>query len=212
MLRIFKKTDAAASPEAPREAKEEATEALTWPGIWRRLGASPSALTNDVLRARIAETVAWCDAVPSLAELRSAPLRPRLCHDGPEDLVCDLGINRQTQLRRKGLQVSVETPLVATGRFMLYFPDENLADGCAEIESGGFFDVDNLPACDTWVTFVDDEGRATRSARRHLLCYVPRHLVKVADAGIEVNPESCIVWLDQSSGWIRRRVEQLASP
>jgi hypothetical protein len=38
---------------------------------------------------------------------------------------------------------------------MVYFPDENLCDGYAELVSEGFFDVDNVPAHDTWVSFFE---------------------------------------------------------
>ncbi len=92
---------------------------------------------------------------------------------------------------------------------MLFFPDENLSDGYAAQVSGGFFDVDNLPACDTWVSFFVENSHPRFSARRYLLCYVPAPLVDAANAGIEGNPESCIVWLEQSDTSIRRRVEAL---
>lgn len=179
--------------------------------IWRRQGANPSASTDELLRARLAETVAWCDSLGSLSELRSILLMPRLLHDGPDDLICDLGQNRQLQLRYKGLEVSHHSRVAATGRFMLYLPDENLADGYAEEVSGGFFDVNNLPACDTWVTWIPDEGRAWESARRQLLCYVPEPLIEAANAGIDGNAEECIVWLDESDFSIRQRVEALTS-
>ncbi len=91
---------------------------------------------------------------------------------------------------------------------MVYFPDENLCDGYAELVSEGFFDVDNLPAHDTWVSFFDEESRSQRSSRRYLLCYVPVAAINAANAGIEGNPEECIVWLEQSDVSIRRRVEE----
>ena len=177
--------------------------------VWQRLGTGNPGLDDELLHARLAQTVAWCDSLTSLADLRSEALRLRLFHDGPVDLVSDLGHSRQHQLSRRNLRVKHESPVVATGRFMLYFPDENLADGYAEIVSGGFFDVDNLPACDTWVSFFSEEDYPRQSARRYLLCYVPAALIDAADAGIEGNPESCIVWLEQSDASIRRRVEAL---
>ena len=168
-------------------------------------------MNEELLCARLAETVAWCDSLMSLEDLRSETLRPSLFHDGPDDLVRGLGQSRQHQLRYRKLQVRYQSPVVATGRFMLYFPDENLADGYAEVVSGGFFDVDNLPAYDTWVSFLSEEDYPRQSARRYLLCYVPAPLIDVADAGIEGNPEECIVWLEQSDVSIRRRVEALTS-
>lgn len=180
--------------------------------IWQSSSLGLSQVDDELLRARLAETVAWCDALTSLADFRSEMLRPSLFHDGMDDLVRDLGQSRQHQLRYRNLQVQHESPVIASGKFMLYFPDENLADGYAEAVSGGFFDGDNVPACDTWVSFFSEEGYPRRPARRYLLCYVPAPLIGAADAGIEGNPESCIVWLEDSSASIRRRLETLTNP
>ena len=147
-----------------------------------------------------------------MSDLRSEQLRLRLLHDGPYDVVRDLGQRRQNRLRYNHLPVSDESPLLVAGKFMLYFPDENLSDGYAERVSDGFFDEDNLPACDTWVSFFSEEAQPPRSASRYLLCYVPAPFIDAAEAGIEGNPEACIIWLDQSDVAVRRRVEALTSP
>lgn len=155
----------------------------------------------------MAEAIAWCDALQTMSDLRSESLRPRLLHDGPDDLVCGVGNSRQNQLWFRRMPVAQQKPLFATGKFLLYFPDEDLCDGAAEAASGGFFDVFNLPAYDTWVSFFVEEGRTQRSSRRYLLSYVPSSLLAAADAGIEVNPEECIVWLDRSDVAIRSVVD-----
>lgn len=134
---------------------------------------------------------------------------PRLFHDGPDDLVCDLGWNRQVQLRHQHIQVTRQAAVAASGRFMLYFPDENLADGYSEQVSDGFFDGNNLPPCDTWVATFLDDGAPWISAQRQLLCYVPPAFIEAASAAIDANAEECIVWLDQSTLSIRQRVEAL---
>jgi hypothetical protein len=38
------------------------------------------------------------------------------------------------------------------GRLLIYFPNHDLACGAAEQETAGFFDVNNVPPWDTWVT------------------------------------------------------------
>ena len=198
-------------PAASGSAQDDPANVLHYTDVWQRLRVGGAELTDERLRARLAETVAWCDSLRSLEEFRSTPLKPRLFHDGPDDVVCDLGGNRHLQLRNKGLQVSQQSPITVAGRFLLYFPDENLADGYAEVVSGGFFDVDNLPAYDTWVSMIEDEGHPRDSARRHLLCYVPEPFIEAANAGIDGNPEECIVWLDSTNFSIRQRVEALTS-
>ena len=167
-------------------------------------------MSDDLLLARLAETVTWCDSLSESENYRTRALSPSIFHDGPDDLVCGLGNTRQNQLRyKKKFPVPYATPVIAPGRFMLYFPDENLCDGYAEVVSNGFFGVDNVPAHDTWVSFFNEEKRLQRSSQRYLLCYVPLAAVEAADAGIEGNPEECIVWLDQSEVSIRRRVEEV---
>jgi hypothetical protein len=72
------------------------------------------------------------------------------------------------------------------GRLLLYAPNENLADGAAKYASCGFFDVDNTPPWDVWVTY----SHAT------LLSWVPPQLLTLAQSGIDANPECCICWMD----------------
>ncbi len=71
-------------------------------------------------------------------------------------------------------------------KILLYAPEENLADGAAKYSSKGFFDVDNVPPWDTWLTFSNGI----------LLSWVPELLVGLAQNGIDANPEGCIRWLD----------------
>lgn len=198
-----------------RSTKRPAPEVAANPSplyldAWPHQSKCHSGVDAGLMRLRVAEAVAWCESLSSPTDLRSVALRPSLFHDGPEDVVRDLGQRRQQQLRIGKLEVRYETPVIAAGRFMLYFPDENLSDGYAELVSGGFFDAENLPAYDTWVSFVLDDDCPRRSARRYLLCYVPAWSIDAADSGIEGNPESCIVWLEQSDASVRRQVEVIS--
>ncbi len=177
--------------------------------VWRRGCTDPSTMTGDLLLARLAETVTWCDGISDSDGYRTEALRPSHFHEGSDDLVCNVGSARQRQLHYKKLSVPHKSPIIAPGRFMVYFPDENLCDGYAELVSKGFFDVDNLPAHDTWVSLFNEESRLQRSSRRHLLCYVPVAAIEAANAGIDGNPEECIVWLEQCDVSIRQRVEEL---
>jgi hypothetical protein len=176
--------------------------------VWSRGCTDPSTISGDRLLARLAEAVIWCEGIPDSEGYRTKALRPSLLHEGPDDLVCDVGSARQRQLQYKKLSAPSKAPVTAPGRFMVYFPDENLCDGYAELVSKGFFDVDNLPAHDTWISFFEEKSRPQRSSRRYLICYVPVAAIDAANAGIEGNPEACIVWLDQSDVSVRRRVEE----
>lgn len=91
------------------------------------------------------------------------------------------------------------------GRLLVYFPDANLADGAAEVESRGFFDVDNAPPWDTWIALADEGPDADISWRQYVVAWVPPSLLPCAADGIAVNPEECIAWLDERA--VRARDE-----
>jgi hypothetical protein len=84
---------------------------------------------------------------------------------------------------------------LAGGRLLIYYPDASLADGAAETQSRGFFDVHNVPPWDCWIALAEDrEGE--REFRQYVVAWVPPVLLEYAEAGIEGNPEGCVCWLD----------------
>jgi hypothetical protein len=83
--------------------------------------------------------------------------------------------------------------LIDEGRLLIYYPDENLYDGAAPAASDDFFDADNVPPWDTWLIYVIEKGRW---GKNYLIAWVPPELLELATAGVDVNPEQCIVWAD----------------
>jgi hypothetical protein len=82
---------------------------------------------------------------------------------------------------------------LAGGRLLFCNLDESVIDGASEAESGGFFDVDDVPPWDTWVALHTDQRRTDV-----LVCWVPRELQELAERGIEVNCVDCVGWLAES--------------
>lgn len=80
------------------------------------------------------------------------------------------------------------------GRLLVYFPDDDLACGAAEDETYGFFDVNNVPPWDTWVTYIQNAYNGEYNTE-YLVAWIPREFVKLANRGVNVNPEQCIQWL-----------------
>jgi hypothetical protein len=146
----------------------------------------------DPLWERIADTVAWCRA-------HLDPRRPQQClrreETHPRVLERDYftAVSMVASPRRHRIRNEKEERSLAGGRVLVYFPDEELADGAAEVESEGFFDANNAPPWDTWFAMVEDAGRRARNP--YLLAWVPDELIHLAQRGIEVNPEECILWL-----------------
>lgn len=177
---------------------------------WAR-GSIDSALISDkVLFTRTIQVISWCLEKTANEnfdpKLRSERLLPRLFHQGGDDLICDVGHSRALCMGRKSNEIAEKFPDLCGGRLLAYFPDEELSDGIAEIESKGFFDIYNAPPWDTWIGYFEDKSYFAKSSRNYLLAYVPPKIVGLADAGIEVNPEECIQWLDQASVQLARRL------
>ncbi|MFY1827443.1 hypothetical protein ACN47A_16095 [Myxococcus fulvus] len=163
----------------------------------------------DLLRTTLAEAVAWCEArardQDPRASLRGLPDPVDVEELGllglsPANLVWKTSSRRFQALKAAGL----EAPLIECGnlpgRLLVFAPDEETADGGAELQSGGFFDVHNTPPWDTWVGYFDDlhEDPTGPVVRSYLLAYVPAVFVSRVADGIAANPEQCIQWLEDS--------------
>lgn len=180
--------------------------------IWSRGQNDPLAIPDSVLYSRIADTIAWCSSILNdetlEASMRSLELYPQNLHDGRDDVVCDVGSTRHWQIRATTTGPLNAMPNLKGGRLLCYFPDADLCDGAAEQESDGFFDIHNTPPWDTWIGYFSDRSDSGGGYENYLLAYVPKQLLAVAAAGIRVNPEECIMWLDDTEVKIRSRVAQ----
>ncbi|MFN7770031.1 MAG: hypothetical protein ACK5WR_17230 [Planctomycetaceae bacterium] len=174
--------------------------------IWERNQIDPTAIPDTVLYSRLADTIEWCRRIlddqtigPSM---RTHMIAPRIFHDGRDDVVCDVGSSRHWQIRATTTIPAISMPNLNGGRLLCYFPDDTLSDGAAEHVSDGFFDYFNTPPWDTWVGYFED--RETRYDN-YLLSYVPERLVALAEGGILVNPERCILWLEDTNVKLKSR-------
>jgi hypothetical protein len=162
-------------------------------------------LDPDDLEQRLRSVARWVSARLSgtidHARLRTRDLLPVGKHLPDSEAVTDaLAKEPWTMVESiaAGRRLPMSLPaLELPGRLMVYFPHLNLCDGAAEAASAGFFDVDNAPPWDTWVACFHDHC-ANRDPGPYVIAWVPEPLIAAADAGIAVNPESCIVWLDES--------------
>jgi hypothetical protein len=124
------------------------------------------------------------------AQLKSAPLKPSF---GMDEFANDerwAGAVAEVVANRSQLLGKVcpwnEASAQTHGRLLLFVPGGTLMDGATKYSSNGFFDVNNVPPWDTWVSFSD----------RTLVSWIPPVLVDTAQRGIDANPEACINWTD----------------
>jgi hypothetical protein len=82
------------------------------------------------------------------------------------------------------------------GRLLVYFPDEDLGDGAAQLKTAGFFDARNTPPWDCWIAFLANPESARYADC--LLSYVPSALIDLVAQGLDANPEDCVAWLENT--------------
>jgi hypothetical protein len=163
----------------------------------------PYALVGDDhlqdLIGRLRETTVWCsqylDPAAPQSCLRPARLAPATLSRGRHAALDDVFRSRRQDMLA---QPKRETTSLARGRLLIYFPDAELTDGAAQAESREFFDVFNAPPWGTWVGYFEEKS-CDRDRSAYLLAWVPSEFVPLAEAGIAVNPEECIVWLKDAS-------------
>jgi hypothetical protein len=184
------------------------------------------------LQRRLEETIVWCtsqDWSTNPAEgLRTASFRPLgyrlkdqyddiLLYRTPpqrQQLVEQIAEARATLLEKHGLARFSLAKRLNGGRLLAFTPDGTLQDGAATLATDGFLDDDNIPPWDTWIWYVINDPVSTPEfwsgtvTDSYLLSWVPDSLIKVVDAGIDVNPEECIRWaadLDTPFIWQLKR-------
>ena len=161
---------------------------------------------------RLAQTIAWCESHTRLAaaqaSLRSEELQPRVLEVDRATTVGHVVGYRGTLIGDVRLIDKSED--FKGGRLLLYFPDEELACGAAQVATQGFFDLNNAPPWDTWIGLFRDED--IRSAADYLVSWVPPPFVELVAVGIDVNPERCIEWLSHSDTHVAKVPQESWDP
>jgi len=170
--------------------------------------------TLEQFKVRLAQTIFWCapraDKVNPATSLRTAELRPRLLEESRSSAV-DTVAHARELFGGVDIRTTIPTAL-GGGRLLVYFPNYDLACGAAEQETVGFFDINNVPPWDTWVAYFQDEQQNIDSFdTEYLIAWVPPEFLRLANEGIAVNPEQCILWLSDTSVELARtlRAENL---
>jgi len=146
-------------------------------------------------KVRLAQTIYWCKrhlqfSLPSSC-LRTPELRPRVLEENRRCAVESVSHARELHGGLEIRKISIPDNL-DDGRLLVYFPDFDLACGAAELETDGYFDVNNVPPWDTWVTYIQDSHKVDLHDTEYLVSWVPPEFVALADKGVHVNPEQCI--------------------
>lgn len=157
----------------------------------------------EEFHSRLAQTTFWCapraDKLNPATSLRTVALRRRLLEENRSSAVNTVVYARELCGGADIRKAAIPRDL-GGGRLMIYFPDSDLACGAAEQETAGFFDVNNVPPRDTWITYIRDQQQNIDSFdNEYLIAWIPPEFVDLANEGINVNPEQCIMWLSDTS-------------
>ncbi|MBJ6760272.1 hypothetical protein JGU66_05820 [Myxococcaceae bacterium JPH2] len=169
------------------------------------------------LHEKVAEAAAWCEANAVLGDnercLRKLenPLdteRFGILSQTPDWLVRDIDDQRTKALLTHRIPVSPIEWDKLPGRLLVYWPEDNTSDGGAASVTTDFFDIHNTPPWDTWVSYFIDskfcDPLETEAMRGYVLAYIPAAFVDLVEEGIGVNPEYCIMWLEDSKTTLSR--------
>ncbi len=160
-------------------------------------------LALEQFHDRLAQAIFWCapraDKLNPATSLRTAALRPRMLEENRSAAVNTVVYARELYGGVDIRKASIPRDL-GGGRLLIYFPNDDLACGAAEQETAGFFDVNNVPPWDTWVDYFQDQQQNPDSFdTEYLIAWIPKEFVDLANEGIAVNPEQCILWLSDTS-------------
>lgn len=154
---------------------------------------------KDKFLITVSEAIVWADAYADIRDPKNSLRRLERAawwgHLSTRSVRVGelISVRHRKLAEREGASTTLSHERAREGRFLVYLPDHELFDGVAEAETLGFFDVHNTPPHDTWVAIV--AGKERRSDD-FLLSWVPASFVDLVNDGIEVNPEECILWLE----------------
>ena len=173
---------------------------------------------------RLTETIAWCTplatpervnpALAKWAEQQRVEQRPKTLAsllrspqlDAPsltnatsfaeqQAIVDQVAHQRAKLLREQGIYPRDMTPDLAGGRLLLHDPYNTDSSGGSWGCSGAFFDVDDAPPWDTWITFVREEHPGPEW-NTFVVAWIPATLLAVAQRGIEYCAVPCTDWAE----------------
>ena len=160
---------------------------------------------------RLAQTIFWCapraDKANPSTSLRTPELRPRLLEENRSSAV-DTVVYARELYGGVDIRKATITPDLGGGRLLIYFPNSDLACGAAEQETAGFFDINNVPPWDIWVAYLHDKYNSESFDTEYLVSWVPPEFVSLANEGIDVNPEQCIMWLSDTSVALAKALQE----
>lgn len=176
------------------------------------------------LRRQLLEAVAWWLRTRPITRTAHGIVRNGVLHadeayaaDNTDEAVHRVLQTRAEYLRADGWRLEdcrpSDTATADAGRLLLLLTRVNLMDGAAALATGGFFGDYNFAPCDLWVSHMRVSvrlgGFREEQDQLVLVNWIPRELVRVAQIGVDANPERCLVWADECAPDLARSSRRL---
>ena len=159
---------------------------------------------------RLREAVEWAvdhsQGTDPRRSLRTHHLSPQLL---TADRACEVravSCYRTTSLGKRPHRAVRDPTDLKDGRLVAFFPDAQLADGAAEAETQGYFDLHNTPPWDTWVGLFRADRHAS-GFEMYLVAYVPHRFVALAGGGGDICPDGSLMWLVETDVPLARELK-----
>lgn len=160
-------------------------------------------------QARVRETIQWCRqrltaAGVTAKSLRSFQLEPNdmsmrgayIAGRTAEQIEADRErIVRDLCLKRAALLGQAVPSTLESGRILAFDLEATYYDGVPESISDGFFDAEDLPPWDTWITY----GPIPTLSNNFLISWVPLEFEAVVERAVEAHMADAYEWVKSHS-------------
>lgn len=161
-------------------------------------------------KENLTQTIWWCSQKSDITNpyecLRTEELRPEIFEESRASAVQTVIYRRLTQGEPviRNLKPSKN---LAGGKLIVYFPNMNLACGVSQDITEGFFDHNNVPPWDTWISYFNDSSKHINEAS-YLVSWIPPVFIDSVDKAINAIPEECVLWLEDSDTKISKKLSK----
>lgn len=163
-------------------------------------------ITDNRFRTRLSQTLAWLNNAKPLTisnglVRRSSDLLvdEEFAADHPQAALEEIAAGRERLLVEAGMACQPSSRRPSGGRVLLLLTERNLKDGSAQGPSKGLIGEFNVPPCDCRIDFFESLDLPDGGKEPALASWIPEQLVALAQRAIDVNPEECLVWGDESA-------------
>jgi hypothetical protein len=109
-----------------------------------------------------------------------------------------LAETRAALLRKAGRYPVEISGDLAGGHLLVHDPDGSDSSGGSWVNSKGFFDVEDAPPWDCWITVIQQEVERPPGWESCVVSWIPPTMLAIAEDGIWAAVMDCVKWADKA--------------